>query len=369
MKYLTIVLLCFSLFQAVACSNTPKEQPFSEEVPKETNTESDAPNSTIIPPVAEMEPESATIAAEDAAPAIGSTATPQAVKTADKVAIEKTATPSEPVPTKTFPQTERTNSDPAPEEFMKQETAHERNTSTTTTAPSPVSTVEAVSTATEVEDRVEKKPDHAAWDALLQQYVTSSGKVNYAGFKSNKAKLQAYLDDLAANPVEAGWSRAEKMAYWINVYNAFTIKLIVDHFPVQSITKLHGGKPWDVKWIKLGDKTYSLNQVENDILRPQYKDARIHFAVNCAAKSCPPLLNRAWTGGNLENYLEKQTRSFINSAKYNSINSGKAQVSKIFEWYATDFGNLIDFLNQYSETSIKANAAVSYQEYDWALNN
>ena len=87
----------------------------------------------------------------------------------------------------------------------------------------------------------------------------------------------------------------KKMAYWINVYNAFTIKMIVDNYPVSSITKLHGGKPWDVKWIELGEKKYSLNEIEHNILRPQFKDARIHFAVNCAAQSCPPILNKAWT--------------------------------------------------------------------------
>lgn len=210
--------------------------------------------------------------------------------------------------------------------------------------------------------------DHSAWETLLQKHVTVEGKVNYAGFKADKAKLQAYLDQLAAHPVQADWSRAEKMAYWINAYNAFTIKLIVDNFPVNSITDLHGGKPWDVKWIKLGDTTYSLNQIENDIIRPQFKDARIHFAVNCAARSCPPLLNHAWTAGNLERYLDQQTRAFINNARYNSIKAKKVSVSKIFEWYGGDFGNLVAFLNKYSETSIDNKAEVGFQEYDWALN-
>ena len=127
------------------------------------------------------------------------------------------------------------------------------------------------------------------WNGLLRKYVNSSGKVNYKGFKSDKSKLDAYLKELENNPIQENWSKAKKMAYWINAYNAFTIKLIVDNYPISSITKLHGGKPWDVKWIKLGGQTYSLNNIENDILRPKYKDARIHFAVNCAAKSCPPL--------------------------------------------------------------------------------
>lgn len=213
------------------------------------------------------------------------------------------------------------------------------------------------------------KPDHRAWDALLRKYVSEAGKVNYSGFKSDKTKLQAYLEELASNPVQSDWSRSEKMAYWINVYNAYTIKLILDHYPVSSITNLHDGKPWDVKSIKLGNKTYSLDQVENDILRPHFKDARIHFAVNCAARSCPPLLNRAWTAENLNRYLEQQTRAFINNPKYNTLNTKKIEVSKIFDWYAADFGDLTDFLNKYARIKINDQAEITYRKYDWSLNN
>ncbi|MEO1654488.1 MAG: DUF547 domain-containing protein [Bacteroidota bacterium] len=213
------------------------------------------------------------------------------------------------------------------------------------------------------------KPQHQAWDQLLQKYVSASGKVNYNGFKASQAQLQAYLDDLSAHPIQNNWSRDEKMAYWINAYNAFTVKLIVDNYPLSSITKLHGGKPWDVKWIKLGDKTYSLNNIENDILRPVYKDARIHFAVNCAALSCPPLLNQAWTAQNLQANLNSQARKFINNTQYNQVSTDKVAISKIFEWYAVDFGSsIVNYLNQYSGVKIKSDAQVSYQEYNWSLN-
>lgn len=211
-------------------------------------------------------------------------------------------------------------------------------------------------------------PSHDAWDKLLRQYVTADGKVNYDGFKNDKAKLEAYLKMLDANPPQDSWSRGEKMAFWINAYNAATVKLIVDNYPLASITKLDGGKPWDVKRVKIGSKTYSLNNIENDILRPQFKDARIHFAVNCAAQSCPPLLNRAWTASNLEGNFEKQARAFINNPKFNKISAKSAQVSNIFEWYAADFGNLIDFLNKYATTKIAAGTKVGYVEYDWGLN-
>lgn len=212
------------------------------------------------------------------------------------------------------------------------------------------------------------KPSHDQWNELLQKYVSTDGKVNYAGFKKDMPALESYLGGLTRNPVQDDWSRNEKMAYWINAYNAFTVKLIVDNYPVASITKLHNGKPWDVKWIQLGSKTYSLNNIENDILRPKFKDARIHFAVNCAAVSCPPLLNRAWTADKLNQYFEQQAKAFINNPKYNKINANSVEISKIFDWYGGDFGNIIDYLNQYSTTKINSDATVKYMEYDWDLN-
>lgn len=211
-------------------------------------------------------------------------------------------------------------------------------------------------------------PNHIAWGALLQKHVSPEGKVDYKGFLADKANLQAYLDELAANPAEKGWPRNEKLAYWINAYNAFTVKLILDHYPVSSITKIHDGKPWDVKWIQLGGKTYSLNNIEHDIIRPGFDEPRIHFAVNCAARSCPPLLNRAWTADNLSQLLEQQARSFINNPRYNEIGQDEVEISKIFEWYAGDFGDIIGYLNKYSNTQIRQDARVSYKEYDWGLN-
>jgi len=209
---------------------------------------------------------------------------------------------------------------------------------------------------------------HEAWEILLQKHVSPEGKVNYIGFKKDLVSLDSYLAYLGANPVEKSWSGNEEMAYWINLYNASTIKLILDHYPLSSIMKIQGGKAWDTKWIKSGSKTYSLNNIENDILRPKFKDARIHFAVNCAAKSCPPLLNRAWTLSRVERYFEQQANKFINNPAYNQIAADEIRISQIFEWYAADFGNIIDYLNEYSKVKINSNAKVSYIPYDWALN-
>ncbi len=215
---------------------------------------------------------------------------------------------------------------------------------------------------------VEKKLGHELWDQLLRQHVSASGRVDYRGFKADQAKLQQYLDFLSANPPKSSAPRAERLAFWINVYNAFTVQLITDHYPVSSITKLHGGKPWDVKWIKIGGSTYSLDQVENEIIRPRFKEARIHFAVNCAAKSCPPLLNRAWTASKLERMLDKQSRAFINNSSFNTLGAKSVKLSKIFEWYREDFGDLIAFLNRYAEVEIQSRAKISFVEYNWALN-
>ncbi len=211
-------------------------------------------------------------------------------------------------------------------------------------------------------------PDHTGWDYLLRTFVNDAGKVNYAGIKAKKQFLDNYLKDLKNKPPQKDWSRNEKLAYWINAYNAFTVKLIVDNYPVSSITALHGGKAWDVKWIEIGGKNYSLNNIENDILRPEFKEPRIHFAVNCAANSCPPLLNKAWTPNSLETYFEQRGKVFINDPKFNKISAHKVQISKIFQWYAADFGNLIAFLNKYSKVDIDPKAQVFYLDYDWALN-
>ncbi len=209
-------------------------------------------------------------------------------------------------------------------------------------------------------------PTHTTWDKLLSSNV-KSGKVNYKGFK-NDPRFESYLRLLAENHPESSWSKNEQLAYWINTYNAFTVKLIVENYPLKSIMDLHGGKPWDVKWINLGKKTYSLNQIEHEIIRPQFKEPRIHFAVNCAATSCPPLASKAFTASNLNSLLDQQTRSFINDKQFNSISSGKVELSKIFEWYAEDFGDLLDYVNKYAEKKVSKSAKIEYKEYVWALN-
>lgn len=226
--------------------------------------------------------------------------------------------------------------------------------------------------APKVEEKPIPKPkmplSHDAWDALLRKHVSSTGTVSYSGFKGDMGKLQDYLDLLANNPPQSAWGRSKTMAYWINAYNAYTVKLILDNYPLGSITDLEGGKPWSKRWIKLGNQTYTLDQIEKEILLKKYKDARVHFAVNCAAKSCPALLNQAWTSGNLESNFERQTKKFINNPQFNEISSKSAKISQLFDWYASDFGDVQTFINKYSDTPLKANTKIDFMEYNWKLN-
>ncbi len=253
-------------------------------------------------------------------------------------------------------------------------TAPTTSASTSTSMPS----APAAKPAEKIKEKVKEikntsKPapvaiSHEAFDKLLKAHVSSTGVVDYAGMKSNMAALDGYIAQLRENPARNSWSKDEQLAYWINAYNAHTIKLILDNYPVKSIKDINGGKPWDKTWIKLGDKTYSLNNIENDIIRPTFKEPRIHFAVNCAAKSCPPLHNRAWTASNLESTFESSTKKFINNANYNQISASEAKISSIFDWYGGDFGDVKAYINKYSNTKLNSSAKIGFGNYDWNLN-
>ncbi len=211
------------------------------------------------------------------------------------------------------------------------------------------------------------QPNYDAYNALLGKYVTASGKVNYKGLKADAAELDRVTQSFSAHTPTNGWSKNERLAFWINAYNSFTLKLIVDNYPVSSITKLEGGKPWDVKRIKIGGVLYSLNQIENDIIRPQFMDARIHFVLNCAAKSCPPLYKIAFLPSVLDDQLDQRTRTFIRS-KHNELSISAVKISKIFDWYKDDFKDLIAFLNKYATLTVVFDAKVEFSTYNWDLN-
>lgn len=217
---------------------------------------------------------------------------------------------------------------------------------------------------------------HQLWEDLLQAYVTEEGVVNYNGFKDNP-KLDQYLELLNQNGPRKSWSRYDKLAYWINAYNAFTVKLVSKHYPIKSIKDIKKGIPfvntvWDIKFIVLDGDTYDLNNIEHGIIRKRFREPRIHFAVNCASESCPALLNHAYTGAKLDDQLTFQAKRFLADKTKNKISSNKLDLSKIFKWFKKDFtrrSSFIEFLNKYAPTPINKSAKISYNKYDWRLND
>ncbi len=217
------------------------------------------------------------------------------------------------------------------------------------------------------------KPDHSIFDRLLHQYVSALGKVNYKGLKIKMDTLDSYLLELKENAPASDWTKNEKKAYYINAYNAYTIKFVLTKYPVASVKDISfsGKDIWSTKLVKLGENVYTLGQVENDILR-KMGDPRIHFAINCASYSCPKILNHAYTADNVNSQMEQLTKAYINDPKHNIITEKKIKISQLFEWYAADFvtaeHNLIQYLNKYSTIQIAADAKVEYLPYNWSLN-
>ncbi|MFC1732570.1 DUF547 domain-containing protein [candidate division KSB1 bacterium] len=214
-----------------------------------------------------------------------------------------------------------------------------------------------------------QKISHSLWDQLLKKYVNKEGKVNYKGFKDD-ALFQKYIGILQANEPESSWSRNEQLAYWINAYNAFTIKLIVINYPLKSIRDIENA--WDKVFIKIEKSSYSLNDIEHNIIRKKFNEPRIHFALVCAAYSCPFLRNEPYIAAKLDSQLNNQAVQFINDPKRNKIAKDQIRISKVFSWFKDDFtmkGSLIQYLNKYSKVKINTDAKVEFLEYDWTLNS
>jgi hypothetical protein len=222
-------------------------------------------------------------------------------------------------------------------------------------------------------------PSHQLWDQLVKAHVKANGLVDYKGFIREKPKLESYLKLLSENaPDRSKWSKNEQLAYWINAYNAYTVKLIVDFYPTKSIRDL-GPKlkiplikdVWHYKFFKIAGVDMSLDEVEHGILRKEFDEPRIHFAINCASISCPPLLNEAFVAEKLEAQLTKVSIAFINDPVRNKLGTQSVQLSSIFSWFTSDFtkkGTLIEFLNKYSKVKISSNAKISFLDYNWNLN-
>ncbi len=210
--------------------------------------------------------------------------------------------------------------------------------------------------------------DHTSWDTLLKRHVDEDGNVDYQGFKSDLKALEGYLSYLAENIPAENSAKAKKLAYYINLYNAATVKLILDNYPLASIKDIKS--PWARKWIPLDGREVSLGHIEHKILR-KMNEPRIHFAINCASYSCPKLLNEAFTSSQIEMQLKKATQDFITDKRRNTLLPEKIQLSQIFKWFKKDFteeGSLIDYLNTNTDLKLNKGITIEYLKYDWSLN-
>ncbi|QJX48193.1 DUF547 domain-containing protein [Hymenobacter taeanensis] len=221
--------------------------------------------------------------------------------------------------------------------------------------------------------------DHSSFDRLLKQYVNDKGLVNYKALKAKPQQLNQYLQLLSKNPPAPSWSKQEQMAYWINAYNAYTIRLILNHYPLESIKDI-GSKikiplvttPWAMKFFTIGGQKMSLDEIEHGILRKKYNDPRIHFALVCASISCPRLRTEAYTAAQLDRQLDDQGRDFLNNPGKNKVGKSEAQLSKYFDWYKSDWTengqSVASWVNKYSTIKMSSDAKVSYLDYNWQLN-
>ncbi len=228
--------------------------------------------------------------------------------------------------------------------------------------------------------------DHSAWTKLLSRYLEKSddgvNRMRYADVQqADRRLLSEYIAMLTSTTISK-LSRAEQRAYWINLYNALTVKVVLEHYPVSSIRDidispgLFSFGPWDKKLVAIEGENLSLNDIEHRILRPIWKDARIHYAVNCASIGCPNLMPIAFSAQNSEMLLEQGAREYVNHSRGVAIIDGKAVASKIYDWFKSDFGDsdqeVLEHLRRYAEPALRQKldgfSRLGGYRYDWALN-
>jgi hypothetical protein len=226
--------------------------------------------------------------------------------------------------------------------------------------------------------------DHSIWQRILGRYVVASadginrfayGRVN----ETDKAALKAYLGEMQRVKV-TGLNENEQRAFWINLYNALTIDVVLDHYPVKSIRDIGGGLfttgPWKQELVGVEGRKLSLDSIEHHILRKVWRDARVHYAVNCASISCPNLMADAFSGATLDRMLTQGARAYVNHPRGVRIEKGRLTLSRIYEWYRRDFGSsdreVIAHVAGYGEPALKRQLAdiksIAGYDYDWSLN-
>ncbi len=232
--------------------------------------------------------------------------------------------------------------------------------------------------------------DHSDWQALLDTYLVpgadgEANKVDYASLaasEEDRDRLELYITSLEAVEVDT-LGKNEQFAFWANLYNAATVRVILDHYPVSSIRKINispgffSSGPWGAKLVSVDGERLTLDDIEHRILRPIWKDPRVHYAVNCASIGCPNLPAKPFTGKTLEQDLEAAARAYINSPRGAMFQGNALRVSKIYDWYSEDFGkgtaNLIAHLRSYAEgdlaEKLENTTRVQGYDYDWSLND
>lgn len=224
----------------------------------------------------------------------------------------------------------------------------------------------------------EPNPSHQLYGDVLRLYV-KDGLVDYGGLKSSSKDLDAYLKYTASVTREEfdTWNEARQLAFLINLYNAQTLNLVIEHYPVAGIKEIYSESsgPWEKPVVSLFGKDISLNDLENEYIRKNYNEPRIHFALMCAAKGCPPLLDEPFTALELDAQLESQTRRFLADSEKNSIDTENKVIhlSPVFDWFGEDFsaksGSVRDFLRPYYGSINLEGYRIEYTNYDWSLND
>jgi len=244
------------------------------------------------------------------------------------------------------------------------------------------------------DDRSTARIDHSDWDAFLKRnvavhadghvdgHVDGINRVNYAGLSAaDRALLKSYLERLTRVTISTH-NRPEQFAYWVNLYNALTVQVILDHYPVQSILDIDispgifSAGPWGAKLVQVEGEELSLDDIEHRILRPIWQDPRIHYVVNCASIGCPNLSRTAFTTANTEAQLKRSAKEYINHPRGVAVTDGNVVASRIYEWYGSDFGkdeaDIIAHFRRYAEAPLQAalvgKTDIDEYEYNWDLN-
>ena len=228
--------------------------------------------------------------------------------------------------------------------------------------------------------------DHSPWTAFLETYLVQGedgiNRVDYGDVTpQDRARLDAYLEALEATGVDR-LTRASQLSFWVNLYNALTVQVVLEHFPVDSIREIDispgffANGPWGKKLVEVEGEALSLDDVEHRILRPIWRDPRIHYAVNCAARGCPNLQPVAFTPENTEALLKKGAIDYVNHPRGVLIRDGDLVVSSIYKWFQEDFGGsetgVIDHLLHYARPGLRERLRdfreIDDHRYDWSLN-